>query len=413
MSDRAVRAAGDTCRRGRRARRRGAVLGCALGVLAFAATACGSTTSGVAPTVAVVLPPGQSLPGSGGTWATLAMGRFGDPVDTFGEVFYRTGCSGSGCTPGPWALATPPGVASNGGLMVAANPDGGLTAGFGASIALTFSPLAETAAAGTVWNGGILPAGLLPVADSLAASGPTQRLALVSTAGGTVLASGRDLDTWVRLATAADVTPAASAAGCTLGALDAVAVSPAGNDLVAATCTGGGRAGVFRLGTVGHPRTVTDVGPRVAGAAATVRVERLVTTASGLAALLRTGSGRGIRLSLATSVDDGATWTVSPATATGGRSVRSTAVTPSGGFAVVLASGGAATALEEVTPAAGWRSLPTPPPATSVVAARPGGGYDALVPAGVQLDVFTLAGTGSRWTRTQVVDVPLQYGSSG
>ena len=389
---------------------RAAALAAGMGTVALTLAACGTTSPTPAAPTAIVLPPAQALPGSGGTWATLAMGHVGDPLNTFGELFVRTG--------GAWSLVTPPGVASNGGLMVAANPDGGLTAGFGVSLDLRFSPLAETSGAGTAWSGGILPAGLVPVPDALAASGPAARLALVSTAGGTVLAAGSDIDAWSRLSGTDGVAPVATASGCAFGPLTAVAITGTGDDLVAGTCAAGGRAGVFRIGSSGHPVPVSDVGPRIPGGAGPVEVDRLVATGAGLAALVSTGTGSGTRLVTATSTDDGAAWTVSSPVATGGREVRATAVTPSGGFAVLLASGTAASGLEVGAPGGAWQSLPVPPADTSVVAALPDGRFDALVPAGVQLEVSTLEpGAGGpsagSWVRTQTVDVPLQYGSSG
>ena len=56
------------------------------------------------------------------TWATLPMGHLDDPLNTFWQLLALTG--------GPsWALATPPGVASNGGLVAGAGPSSVL-AGF-------------------------------------------------------------------------------------------------------------------------------------------------------------------------------------------------------------------------------------------------------------------------------------------
>ncbi len=365
-------------------------------------------------TVPAGLPPAQALPGSGGTWATMAMGRTGDPLDTFGEVFFRPGCvSGSGCSGGArWSLVTPPGVASNGGIMIAASPDGGLLAGFGVSLDLRFSPLAATTDAGSAWNGGILPVALAAEADALAASGPAHHLALAASAPvgtGAVYSAGSDLSVWTREATRADVAAAASRAGCRLGALTGVAVTATGGDLVAGACSGGGRAGVFRIGKDGLPDVVTDIGPRIStGADGPVRVLRLVATSSGLSALVATGAGVGSRLELATSADDAATWTVSPAYATG-REVESTSVTGAGGFAVLL--GGRRPAAAVIDPGMAWRTPPAPPAGTAVIASLSAEGtLEALVPSGTRLEVDRLGPSG--WQPVQRIDVPIQYGST-
>lgn len=345
------------------------------------------------------------------------MGQFDDPLNTFGELFYQAACTVPGCTSSRWSLVTPPGVASNGGIMIAGNPDGALTAGFGVSLDLTFSPLAETTDHGSAWTAGILPAGLVPVPDSLAASGPGRRLALVSTRGGEVQASGTDLSTWTPLVQHRALAASAHSAGCALGRLTAVTITAAGDDLVAGTCTGGGRAGVFRLGAAGSSGAVTEVGPRlVDGPGGAIRIDRLVAAGSTISALIVEGggaasdTGEGSTLYLATSADDAATWTVSAPLATGGRAVSATSVTPIGGFVVLLGSRGGVETAHVVAPGVLWQPLPAPPRGTSVVAARPDGLFDALIPVGGRLDVDSLA-HGS-WIRSQVVHLPIQYGST-
>ena len=392
-----------------------------IGAAAIVLVACGSTTPTTdASPVPAGLPPAQALPGSGGTWATVAMGQFDDPLNTFGEVFYRSGCaSGSSCGGGAphWSLATPPGVASNGGIMVAANPDGGLTSGFGVSLDLRYSPLAETADAGAVWTGGILPVALAAVPDALAASGGTQRLALAApapVADGDVFASTDDLSTWHRLADRGAVVSAATAAGCGLGSLSAVAITAQDDDLVAGDCTGGGRAGIFRVGEAGRPVPTTALGPRIPTAGgADVRVVRLVATSGVLSALVRQGSGTRSGLELATSTDGAATWTVSAPFATA-RPIMATGVTSTGGFVVLLGdggSGGGRGAAAVVEPGQTWSVLASPPAGTAVISYGAGdGAIEALVPNGSVLDIDRLGTAG--WRRVQDLQVPLQFGST-
>ena len=348
------------------------------------------------------------------------MGHHDDPLNTFGEVFYRSGCaSGLSCGgEGPhWSLATPPGVASNGGIMVAANPDGGLTTGFGVSLDLRFSPLAETADAGSMWTGEILPVALAGVPDALAASGGTQRLALAALAplaNGGVFATTTDLSTWTRLADRAAVDSAALAADCVLGNLSAVAITGQDDDLVAGDCNWGGRAGIFRVGTAGRSVPVAAIGPRVPSAdGADVRVVRLVATGGVLSALVRQGTGTRSRLVLATTTDDAATWTVSAPFATA-RRVLATGVTSTGGFVVLLSgsgSGGARGEAAVTEPGLPWSVLATPPIGTTVISYGGGdGAIEALVRSGSVLDVDRLGTAG--WHRVQELKIPLQFGST-
>ena len=361
--------------------------------------ACSSVPTGVGlPSVAVGVAPVQALSGPGGSWATVVMGHLHDPLNAFGELVYRPACAGS-CTPGAWALATPPGVASNGGLFAALGPGGTLTVGFGVSLDLTFSPLAATADAGATWSTGILPAALLPVTDSLATRGPAG-LALVTTGGGEVLASPGALSSWTVLTRGSAVAGATSRSGCTGARLSAVSFDGAGA-LVGVDCSSGDRVGVFRVGA-GAVSPVGPVMPVASGGG--FRVERLVETGAGLEALVTSGNGSATRVWLATSVDDAATWTVSAPLAVGGP-VTSTSVDASGAVVVVASTRAVAAA-----PGVPWAALGVLPAGTTVVAIGPVGTYSALVPSGSVLTVFVRS-AGS-WVRHQVLAVPIQYGST-
>ena len=62
-------------------------------------------------------------------------------------------------------------------------------------------------------------------------------------------------------------------------------------------------------------------------------------------------------------------------------------------------------------PGASWRALPPLPAGTATLAPGPGGGYDALAVSGSVLTVWRL--DAAAWARAQVIDVPIEYGSSG
>jgi hypothetical protein len=341
------------------------------------------------------------------------MGHLDDPVNTFWQLFARSGCVASGCTStGGWELATPPGVASNGGLIFASTAPGALTVGFGPSLDLQFSPVAETTDGGSTWSPGVLPGALDTVPDALAGSGSSLRLALLSGHRGEVVSSTGDLDTWQPMLTERSLATATGLSGCALDALTAVDLGPGTGSSPQAyaggACTHGATVPIYRL----ERGTGLPVGPRLRTSAGTpIRVDRLVTTGAGLTALVTTGSGHSAELVLATSTDGSAPWSISSPLATVGRSVESTSLTPTGGMVVVLAGARGSESASVVSTGSSWRALPPLPASTSVVVAEPGEQYEALIGSGSTLDVDALVA--GEWHKRASVDVPIQYGSSG
>ncbi len=409
---------------GRRHRSRSLVaVATGVAVLAIGVAACtspppmpGATGGppGDAAGAVTAFPMAEAISGASGTWATLAMGHLDDPVNTFWQLFGRSGCVASGCaSSGSWVLATPPGVASNGGLLFAATAPGALTVGFGPSLDLRFSPLAETTDGGSTWSPGVLPGALVQVPDAVAGSGPSLRMALLSGHGGEVVSSSGDLETWRPILTERMLATATASSGCALDALTAIdfgvpATGASAQAYAGGACTHGVTVPIYRLeGGTGVP-----VGPRLGiSAGVPIRVDRLVTTDTGLAALISTGSGHSAELVLATSVDGAAPWSMSAPMATGGRSVESTSLTPTGGMVVVLAGPGGSEIASVVSTGSSWQALPPLPASTRVVAAEPGGQYEALVASGSTLDVRALVA--GEWHKRASLDVPIQYGSSG
>ena len=81
-----------------------------------------------------------------------------------------------------------------------------------------------------------------------------------------------------------------------------------------------------------------------------------------------------------------------------------------GGSVWVLLGGGRAETIGG--PGSAWRALPALPAGVATLAPGPGsGGYDALAVSGSRLTVWRLAGTA--WAKVQVINVPIEYGSSG
>jgi hypothetical protein len=373
------------------ARSRAAVLaGTAL--LAGCATAASHPSS--APPAAASAPLATSMTVTGvGTWAIVAMGGSTADENNFWELFTRP----AGST--QWELVTPPGVADNGGL-VATGGSGSLTVAVRPSQGLTFSPLASTSNDGKTWGTGLLDAAVAAVPDALAAVGG-HTLALVD--NGTIEqanASGAD---WTRLATSDAIAASPAGRQCQVTGLTAVAYTPSGSPLAAASCGRPGTVGIFAHTAAG---TWQAAGPAVSGGNS-VRVLRLTGTTAGDTALLASGTGSAASLFAAWTAD-GARWTTSSALPTGSSQVLASGTGP-GSTAWVLLTGGRAAII--ASPGTAWRQLPAPPAGTAALAAVSGTTIDALAVSGASLTIYQLTPDGN-WTKTQSAKVPLQYGSS-
>ncbi len=80
---------------------------------------------------------------------------------------------------------------------------------------------------------------------------------------------------------------------------------------------------------------------------------------------------------------------------------------PGGSVWVLLGEGRAQTIAGSGAP---WRALPDAPRGTATLAPATGGGYDAPTVSGSLLTVWRLAG--AAWAKVQVINVPIEYGSS-
>ena len=149
--------------------------------LALLAGGCGSVASRTAAAPAPVGPAPLSLQtsmqGAGVTWATLPMGA-ASGADQFWQLFVLP--SGGS----PWFLRTPPNIATNGAIVLAApdaaGPGGSgksagaagktLVAGVQPSLDLGFSPITSTSDLGRNWTTSPPQSGLANVPDALAAA---------------------------------------------------------------------------------------------------------------------------------------------------------------------------------------------------------------------------------------------------
>ena len=254
---------------------------------------CSSSPSTTGPTSShpsvLDVPLASSTAAASNSFAILAMGNLDDPLNTFWQLFTRTGVSAS------WQLATPPGVASNGGLVTSITP-GQLIAGFEPSQALVFSPLLRSVDNGTTWaqsslpGGGLLPAGLASVPDALAGPSTLGYLALVRTSGGEVLSGAAGSTRWAKVTDVAQLASTPESSRCGVADLTAVAFDPDGTELVGTTCVRGTRVGIFQRAN-GLWRWT---GPVLAGVTSgPIQVLRLLGSGAQVTALGECGSPRG------------------------------------------------------------------------------------------------------------------------
>ncbi len=371
--------------------------------VAMLSAGCGSAAGQASTSAAATEPPSlsTSLVTTTGTWAVAVMGGPAAEHNNFWQLFVRPAATGR------WRLATPPGVASNGGLVVASPGAGSVVAGFRPSQDLSFSPLATTHDNGTAWTPGLLDAALANVPDALAAApGGAHLLALLASGGAEL--SGPAGTGWARLATRQ--TLAASAAGrqCGPARLTAAAFSPAGAPLLAADCTHPGTAGIFAYtGGTWHPAGPT-LPARYAHQDASVL--RLTTTGGTTTALLAVGTGSAAQLLAAWSTGSSTHWALSPPLPLRGARLTSASSGPGGAVAVVLAGNHA----QAITgPAGTWQPLPALPPGTATLAPEPAGGWDALAVHSTRLTVWQLPPGRAAWASAQTISVFIQFGSSG
>jgi hypothetical protein len=397
--------------------RRGRGAGAALlaAVTAAGLASCGSAHTGQAtpPAPPARLSLATSAEYPDGSWAVLVMGGPAVRHNNFWQVFVRPGQAGA------WKLATPPGVASNGGITVAAEGGPALAAAIRPSQDLSFSPVANSSDNGAKWaQAGLLSAPLAGYADALGAAPGGGLIALTRTGDVELRAHS---GTWTRLASQHTMAVAAGR-GCLPVQLTSVAYSPSGAALVAGACTRDGRAAIFRLAGGHWSRT----GPVLPAALARrdVEVLQMARTGHTVAALLAVGRGPAARLLGAWSNQDGTSWRLSqpyqagparPLSAAFGRSTSGTGSSGAGSLGVLL-SGRRAVSVSG--PGAAWRSLPALPAGASAIpdggatlAAAPGG-FEALTARGSQLSVWALSSGGSAWDRSQVINVAIPYGSS-
>jgi hypothetical protein len=380
----------------------GAVAGCGLAPVATGSasseSSSGITAPGLASSVAV---------SDGASWAVVEMGGSAAQHDNFWELFVRP----AGST--DWTLATPVGVASNGGIVVTASGPDALLTGFRPSQDLTFSPLAATTDAGRNWSQrNVLDAGLADLPGALA-SGPSGRLLAITDAGDIETGTSGGAS-WARLTTTRAVAASAASRSCGVTSLTATAWTPAGQPMLGGDCRTPGTAAIFVL-RAGMWQAAMPSLP-AALRRQPVNVIGLNTAGSRITAILAAGTGRSTAVLAAWSADNGSTWTLSPPLSTGPADAGPPSVSfgANGSASLVLpathsVSGGAVIGWH----AAAWQSLPKLPTDTATLSATAIGQPEALVVHGGTLTTWQLSTSGPHpWTLLQTVHVTIPYGSS-
>jgi hypothetical protein len=376
-----------------------AVLAAAVSAVALAG--CATRPSGAVPPakpLPVSIPLGTSLSTPAATWATV---RTGGPA--VGGKYWQLLVRPAGSS--KWSLVTPPGVADNGGLAVAASRSTA-TVGFVPSADLRFSPLAMTTDNGAHWITGLLNAGLLAAPSAMAAL-PGGRLLAITSKGAEE--SGPGGKHWSTLATFKSLVATPAGRKCGLTALTAAA-SKLGSPLLAGTCTHPGVPFVVERGQAGWiPITATLPGSL---AKRPVTVLQMVSVTSGTSMLLGVGSGRGQQVVPAWLPGHQTTLTVGRPFVRDWRPVTSTYFSAATGMGVILGGKdaqatvpGATERLLEAKGEIAPRSLPAPDTSLAFSGAPDSGQFTALVPGLDTVQVWQWDTNGT-WHRTQVVTVP-------
>jgi hypothetical protein len=392
-------------------RRRSALIGGIAVAVAAAAIATGLTVGGSTHKSGAT---GQKWPNApmsssfltpSGSWAILPMGHLGDPGNTFWELFFRR----SGRT--DWTLVTPPGVADNGGLSAAADPDGSLAVVFSPNDLLTFSPFATTSDNGKTWSPGVIPFGTALLPDVLTPpAGATAQYSALGRSGSKIETGTGAEPEWSTLYTSSGLAGSAGGRSCGAGALTALTGSGEG-ELVGSDCTIPGVVGIFS--GAGTPGSLERVGPSLARSDGQFSVLRLSSRGNRDVALVDGRNGSVNDLYALSGDGQPSSWSVSQSLSLpAGGAVVSSGFGPDGSLVVEIrsASGDLQGALSARASGGSWSHLPQLPAGTESVSVAASGTVDALSADLSELTVFQL--TDGRWIRSQVLIVPIQYGSS-
>jgi hypothetical protein len=368
-----------------------------LAAVALLAAGCGSTKvqiSAQSNDPARPLSLGTSVGTTAGTWAVTLVGGSAAQYNNFWQLVVRPAASTQ------WRLVTPPGVASNGGLVIAPMRGSSLVAAFRPSQDLVFTPLASTSNAGAGWSAGVIDAGLSDEPDALAGDQASGRLVALFANGSVDLGDSGGHD-WTAIASQRRLAGDEATRRCGLTRLTGVAFLPNGIPLAAGDC---GQPGVVGLFSYAAGRwQLTQAALPGAFARDLVSVLAVAGLAGRTVALLQAGS------SLLVAQTNGSAWSVADPAALAGDSVSAMATSATGSIGLVLSNG---QGLVLPSPAGQWQPLTRLPRGTQTLAFGPGSQVEALVPARTAVSFYSYHPATSAWVLTQALKVPVQFGSS-
>jgi hypothetical protein len=378
-----------------------ALLGAALLGAPLVAGAPGGASVAAVPAMPEA-PLNSSIVVNGSAVAVIPVGILGDSENTFYQVLV-------GSDPAHLRLATPPGVASNGGLALAGSPSS-IGVAFLTSADLAFSPLARSNDAGRSWDAGSLPVPIARRPDALALAKGT----LVALAGGgtsEVLAAGDPFgESWRRLLDLPTLERSSSAGRCRPDALQGVGAGPTGGVVVAVSCTRAGAIPLFVRGEAGW-RPLVSAPPAYAATAVLQTLRLMAAPGGSIALVLATNGSRHALYSLRIGPGSTTTWSAPLFVSSAFRIVASGESGAGGAFVLGVANG-AMRAVELGPGSVQPTALPAPPAHVTDLVEAPGAPPVALVPGRTGIQILRLdAATGS-WTSIGRLAVPISLGSS-
>jgi len=358
---------------------------------------------------AIPTPLATSIRSGAGTWVTLPMGNLRQPLNTFWQLFFQP----TGAT--SWSdKVEATAVATNGGLVLASAGDQPFVVGVRPAHLLHFSPLISTDDGGHSWSDGLLKEGLAASPGALSTAPNGQTLALVGNGlGAQVLASTGGLSKWRTLTTSRHLASGSGGKVCGVTALTAV-VSLASSAIVGAGCSRPGVVGMFaeQAGSW-HLEPLALAGSLRQGR---VQVLTMEQTTDGLAALLGISEKAGTAIVAAWTTNN-SRWIVSPALTLGlHQHLVSFGPASGSGLFVISATLSGSRQLAVVDDSgATWDQLPPPPSNTATVAfsSTSPSMIDAFTVHNSTMTVWALDSGSRNWVKGQVVQVAIEFGSSG
>jgi hypothetical protein len=331
------------------------------------------------------------------TMAVVPMGHLSDPFNTFYQTFTSVN--------GAWSETTPPGVGTNGGIVVASPTNGAVAVlPFYASSVSALSLLANGVSVGT---GEVV--GKMSTNPSALSVDPASGVLAFVGANGQVRVQSKFDAPFKTATTLSALQQAPTLKSCGVQAITSVAVEPGGSLALGLRCSKGGTSAVAQQN--GSSWAIDSV----AGLASDA-VVRLDVDGQGLLALVKTG---GMHATLRALQIEGSTVVASPAISIMNCTLRATSVSALLGATrsdIVTMAGTSHAEAVVLTPGAKTAHVaPLLPLSTQSVVSTSGSDVAAgLTAISVNKGIATIKTltSGGAWTTKKVIRVSIQYGSA-